>query len=67
MKNVFESFIMEENNKKYDLHAKNFISNVLKLGTKENIFDEYLKKQGLNTTDLSLFVNAVINELEKWR
>lgn len=45
-------------------HAKKFVTDVLKLGSKANIFDIYIKKNKMNPSDLSDFVAAVANELK---
>jgi len=45
-------------------HAKKFTTDVLKLGSKDNIFDIYIKKNKMNAADLSEFVAAVAKELK---
>ncbi len=48
--------------------AGNFISDVLKLGSRQNLFDSYMKKNGIKPDELSTFVNQVIDKLDKnWR
>ena len=48
--------------------ASNFISDVLKLGSKQNLFDAYMKKNGISPDELSALVNQVIDTLDKkWR
>ena len=71
----FEDFVNESNelNEKElrsldTLDASNFIEDVLKLGSKQNLFDSYIKKNGIKPDELSDLVNRVIDELnKKWR
>lgn len=46
--------------------AKDFISDVLKLGSKANIFDVYMKKNKINPDDLFKLVTLVGKELLKF-
>lgn len=46
--------------------ADDFITEVLKLGSKNNLFDSFMKKKGLNPNELSTFVEMVNTELKKW-
>ena len=71
----FEDFVNESNeiNEKElrsldTMDASNFIEDVLKLGSKQNLFDSYIKKNGIKPDELSDLVNRVIDELnKKWR
>lgn len=61
---------MENKNTEYDFehHAHVFIKEVLKLGSKQNILDAYLRKNKIPEHYLYEFINAVIDELDKkWR
>jgi hypothetical protein len=66
----FEDFINEAKESR-DLEtsdAKDFVTDVLKLGSKQNLFDAYIKKNGIKPDQLSDLVNQVIDELNKnWR
>ena len=66
----FEDFINEAKESR-DLEssdAKDFVTEVLKLGSKQNLFDSYIKKNGIKPDQLSDLVNQVIDELNKnWR
>lgn len=46
--------------------AHDFVINVLKVGSKENVFDAYLAQNNVNPEELSTFMSAVIKELEKY-
>lgn len=63
---TYEEYLNEES---IDIktHADNFISDYLKLGTKKNLFDAYMRKAKMNPEDLSIFVAAVAERIkEKW-
>lgn len=48
--------------------AKDFVTEVLKLGSTQNLFDAFIKKKGIAPEELSTLVNSVIDELDKnWR
>jgi len=48
--------------------ANKFVSDVLKLGDRQNLFDAYMKKNGIIPEELSAFLNQVIDVLDKkWR
>ena len=47
--------------------AYEFITDVLKLGTAENLFDKFLKKKKVNQDHLTDLVKAVVKRIEnKW-
>jgi len=47
--------------------AAEFITQVLKLGTKDNLFDAFMKKKGMNASEMSALVKMVATEIEeKW-
>ena len=47
--------------------ADDFISQVLKLGSKGNLFDKYMKAKKMNPNELSTLVGSVADRLkEKW-
>jgi hypothetical protein len=66
---VNESTLNEKELRKVDqFDASNFISDILKLGSKQNLFDAYIKKNGIEPSELSTLVNQVIDALDKkWR
>lgn len=45
--------------------ADNFISDVLKLGSKNNIFDMWMKKNKISPNELSTLVSLVTAQLQK--
>ncbi len=45
--------------------AKDFITTVLKLGSKQNLFDTYINKNGIKPDQLSDLIKQVIDELNK--
>ena len=60
---------LTDNGKHGELESKanEFIRNVLKLGSKQNIFDIFLRKNKMNPDDLSEFTYTVANTiLSKW-
>jgi hypothetical protein len=73
MKNIqsFNDFnkVNEKELRKVDqFDAGNFISDVLKLGSRQNLFDAYMKKNDINPDELSTLINQVIDTLDKkWR
>ena len=47
--------------------ADGFIRDVLKLGSKDNLFDKYMKSKKLNSNELSTLVELVADKLKnKW-
>ena len=47
--------------------ADMFISQVLKLGSKDNLFDKYMKSKKINPDELSTLVGLVADRLKsKW-
>ena len=72
MENIpkFEDFINEakESRDLKNSDAKDFVTDVLKLGSKQNLFNGYIKKHGIKPDQLSDLVNQVIDELNKnWK
>ena len=56
-----------EKAKPTDQHVSDFISDVLKLGSKQNIFDTFIRKNNIDPNELSTFISMVANKLkEKW-
>ena len=45
--------------------AKDFITTILKLGSKQNLFDTYINKNGIKPDQLSDLIKQVIDELNK--
>jgi len=47
--------------------ATEFVTSVLKLGSKDNLFDAFIKRKGLNSNDVSELVKLVATEIQtKW-
>jgi hypothetical protein len=47
--------------------ADKFISEVLKLGTKQNLFDQFMEQEGIHSSELSTLVDLVADRIkEKW-
>ena len=59
-----EEFLLNEKDSLED-HADKFISDVLKMGTKKNLFDVYMKKNNIHESKLSEFVENVISKMRK--
>jgi len=58
---------LERENSILEPHAEDFIREVLKLGSKNNIFDSYLKRKNIKPELLSDFTHIVANLiLKKW-
>lgn len=49
------------------MDAQDFLYDYLKMGTKQNLFHKYLKKNGYSDLEISDFITLVINELEKYK
>ena len=69
MKSFSEFQINEKELRKVEpSDANDFINDVLKLGSKQNLFDTFMKKNGISPDELSALVNQVIDILDKkWR
>jgi hypothetical protein len=69
MKSFSEFQINEKELRKVEpSDANDFINDVLKLGSKQNLFDTFMKKNGISPDELSVLVNQVIDTLDKkWR
>lgn len=49
------------------MDADNFISDVLKLGSKNNLFDSFMKREGISQDQLFSLVSLVTDQLKnKW-
>ena len=46
--------------------ADSFLTRVLKLGSKENLFDAFMKKEGICPDELSIFVDMVGDRLKEY-
>ncbi len=70
MKNIatFDDFTNESfKNKVSKANAAAFITQVLKLGSKDNLFDAFMKKEGIDPNDVGEFVKLVADEIQdKW-
>jgi hypothetical protein len=66
MKNLrsYDNFLTEGNRTPSEADAKQFISDVLKLGDRSNLFDVYMKKHGLDPNDLYMFVHMVADQIK---
>lgn len=66
--NTYQEFLNEDTSKRASVaNAAEFITQVLKLGTKDNLFDAFMKKKGMNANEMSDLVKMVATELEeKW-
>jgi len=52
----------------YSNEAYEFARDILKMGSRDNLFDKFMKKRGIVADELSTFVGAVIKELEtRWQ
>jgi hypothetical protein len=45
------------------VYVNAFIQDVLKLGTKDNLFDKYMKREGIDPVYLSVFIRLVARRL----
>lgn len=69
MKNLptYGEFLNEGSKKPTAADVDDFISTVLKLGSKSNLFDTYMKRKGLDQDELSVFVWWVADRIKsKW-
>jgi hypothetical protein len=49
------------------IDADKFISEVLKMGSRDNMFDKFMKKEKINSNELTPLVNLVAQRLiQKW-
>ena len=64
IKEEIEKEVNNSNNGDLEYHANKFISGVLKMGTKKNIFDEFMRKNKIHESKLSEFVGIVISKIE---
>lgn len=47
--------------------ADKFISEILKMGSRDNLFDRWMKKSGIDSNELSTFVQLVADQIKtKW-
>lgn len=58
--------IAENNNKVSQADAKRFVEEYLKLGTRQNLFHKYLKKNNYDELEVSDLIQLVILELNKY-
>lgn len=65
---TYKEFLNEGQRPPTDDDADQFISDVLKLGSRTNLFDSFMKKKNLNPNDLSTFVQMVADQIKtKWK
>jgi len=63
----FENFLNESTKEATAQDADAFITEVLKLGSRVNLFDQFMKKEGIDPNELSTLVSLVAERLkEKW-
>ena len=56
-----------ENKNVTKMDADKFISDVLKLGSKNNLFDAFMKREGISSDQLFSLVSLVVEQLKtKW-
>jgi hypothetical protein len=56
--------MLNETAQDYAMQAKDFCRSVLKLGSRQNVFDRYMKAKQLDQNDLDEFMVAVAMELK---
>ena len=61
-----ESDSLNETREPTQRDAKDFITQILKLGTKNNLFDKYMSKNKISSYELSTFVEMVAGELKRY-
>lgn len=61
---VLAESTLHETAEDYAMQAKSFCKSVLKLGSRQNAFDSYMKANQLNQNDLDEFMVAVTKELK---
>jgi hypothetical protein len=63
----FQDFLNESTKMPTVQDADAFISDVLKLGSRVNLFDQFMKKEGINPNELTTLVTMVADRMkEKW-
>lgn len=63
----FDCFINESKNTFTRNDVDDFIKDVLKMGSKENLFDKFLIKEKIDQNELSDFIESVVDRIkEKW-
>ncbi len=50
----------------FDAAADKFISTVLRIPGKRNVFDEFMRKEGLPESELTVFIQTVMDKLRKY-
>jgi len=45
--------------------VSDFVTRVLQLGSRDNIFDKYMSKKGIDPYELSTFMRMVIDDIKK--
>ena len=48
-----------------DSDVSDFVTRVLQLGSRDNIFDKYMSKKGIDPYELSTFMRMVIDDIKK--
>jgi len=63
----FSEFVNESRDMVSTRDADKFISEVLRLGSKDNLFDKFMKKEGIAPSELSMLVSIIADRIkEKW-
>jgi len=65
IKDIVKQVVKEEytNTSQLDIAANDFLKTKLRLGTRDNIFDEYIREHNMNPNDLHDFIVSVINQI----
>jgi hypothetical protein len=65
---TFEEYMNTDEGKRLPTtrDADKFLADVLKLGSKENLFDSFMKKEGIGPDGLSVFVDMVGDRLKEY-
>jgi hypothetical protein len=65
---TYNQFLNEGQRPPSTADADQFIGEVLKLGSRSNLFDAFMKKRSLDPNELSTFVQMVADQIKtKWR
>jgi hypothetical protein len=65
---TFEEYMNTDEGKRLPTtrDADKFLADVLKLGSKENLFDSFMKKEGIGPDGLGVFVDMVGDRLKEY-
>ena len=65
IKEEIKNLLKEEKQDPTQQHVQEFISQVLKLGSKQNIFDSFMTSNNIKEDELSTFIEMVVDEIKK--